>query len=309
MLSFGVKILITGGCGFVGRHFIAALDNGENKITVVDNLIDGGGGLMPESWIKAPSNQVGFIWSDCRNFFTSTFEEFDLVIHLAAVVGGRLTIERNPLAVAEDLSIDADFWKWAIKVIPGHIISFSSSAAYPVKLQSSSVNKLREMDIDFTSTLGMPDLTYGWAKLTHEYLGKLAVSNHGLKVATYRPFSGYGPDQSFDYPFPSICLRAAEQKDKEKFEVWGSGLQSRDFIHIDDIVEAVLFTYKELSDASAVNLCSGILTTFLDLARMACSAAGYEPEIRGNSNLPEGVFSRVGDPSLLNSLGDRKSVV
>lgn len=303
MLSFGVNILITGGCGFVGRHFISALDDGQNKITVVDSLIAGGGGLDPESWFRQPSDQVRFIKSDCRQFFTASPESFDLVIHLAAVVGGRLTIERNPLAVAEDLSIDADFWKWAIKAQPGHIISFSSSAAYPVSLQATAENRLRESDIDFTSTLGMPDLTYGWAKLTHEYLGKLASSNHGLKVATYRPFSGYGPDQSLDYPFSSICLRAAEKKDDNKFEVWGSGLQSRDFIHIDDIVSAVLSTYKKVTDASAVNLCSGVLTTFLDLARMACSAAGYHPEIRGNSNLPEGVFSRVGDPELLNSLG------
>jgi len=303
MLPYGVEILVTGGCGFVGRHFIAALDNGLNKITVVDNLIAGGGGLSPETWIHTPSDQVSFLGIDCRQYFGSTFEEFDLVIHLAAVVGGRLTIERNPLAVAEDLSIDADFWKWAIMAKPGHVISFSSSAAYPVSLQATADKRLREEDIDFSSTLGMPDLTYGWAKLTHEYLGKLAVSTHGLKVATYRPFSGYGPDQSLDYPFPAICLRAAQKENSEKFEVWGSGLQSRDFIHIDDIVDAVLFTYKKVADASAVNLCSGILTTFLNLARMACSAAGYEPEIVGNSNLPEGVFSRVGDPSLLNSLG------
>ncbi len=303
MLPFGVNILITGGCGFVGRHFIAALDNGQNRITVIDNLITGGGGLNPENWMRVPSDKVSFKNIDCRSYFSSTFEGFDLVIHLAAVVGGRLTIERNPLAVAEDLSIDADFWKWAIRAQPGHIISFSSSAAYPVSLQASADKRLRELDIDFSSSLGMPDLTYGWAKLTHEYLGKLAASTHGLRVATYRPFSGYGPDQSLDYPFPSICLRAAQKENSKKFEVWGSGLQSRDFIHIDDIVDAVLFTYKKITDASAVNLCSGILTTFLDLARMACSAAGYEPEISGNSNLPEGVFSRVGDPSMLNSLG------
>lgn len=68
MLSFGVNILITGGCGFVGRHFIAAVDDGQNKISVVDNLIAGGGGLDPEFWSKRPSDQVKFIKSDCRQF-------------------------------------------------------------------------------------------------------------------------------------------------------------------------------------------------------------------------------------------------
>ena len=266
-----MNILITGGCGFVGRHFIPRLDNGTNNIVVVDNLIDGGGGLDPSKWDFTSSKNIRFLNQDCRKFFAENRTKFDLVIHLAAVVGGRLTIERNPLAVAEDLSIDADFWKWAVEAMPGHIISFSSSAAYPVSMQESEGEKLKESDINFSSTLGMPDLTYGWAKLTNEYLGILAAKTKGLKVATYRPFSGFGEDQSLDYPFPSICKRAAEKSNTEIFEVWGSGLQSRDFVHIDDIVDGVLSTYEKISDGSAINLCSGVLTTFKELAAISGS--------------------------------------
>jgi GDP-L-fucose synthase len=298
-----MDILITGGCGFVGRHFISRLDDGTNNISVVDNLVQGGGGIDPIRWDNIPSNRISFINQDCRKFFVGNSKKYDLVIHLAAVVGGRLTIERNPLAVAEDLSIDADFWKWAVETTPGHIISFSSSAAYPVALQENEGKKLKESDINFSSTLGMPDLTYGWAKLTNEYLGLLAASTKELKVATYRPFSGFGEDQSLDYPFPSICKRAAEKLDEEVFEVWGSGLQSRDFVHIDDIVDGVLSTYQKITDGSAVNLCSGVLTTFKELASLACKQAGYFPRIRGNTSLPEGVFSRVGDPARIHSLG------
>jgi nucleoside-diphosphate-sugar epimerase len=298
-----MQILITGGSGFVGRHFVKKLDNGSNEITVVDNLITGGGGLPTQEWIFPPSKNVNFIFEDCRKYFSQVRATFDLVIHLAAVVGGRLTIERNPLAVAEDLSIDADFWKWAVSSSPGRIITFSSSSAYPVSLQETASSKLKESDINFSSTLGMPDLTYGWAKLTNEYLGLLASEKYGLKVATYRPFSGYGEDQSLDYPFPSICKRAVEQHGSEFFEVWGSGLQSRDFVHIDDIVDGVMETYMKIEDGSALNLCSGILTTFIDLAKLACSSVGYNPKVSGNVNLPEGVFSRVGDPTRMESFG------
>jgi GDP-L-fucose synthase len=149
----------------------------------------------------------------------------------------------------------------------------------------------------------MPDLTYGWAKLTHEYLGILAAKQYGLKVTTYRPFSGYGEDQSLEYPFPSICKRAIESKETGKMMVWGTGEQSRDFIHIDDVVQAVMSTYSKITDGSALNLCTQRLTTFKELASLACKAAGYNPLISGNSTFPEGVFSRGGDSSKLKQYG------
>ena len=61
--------------------------------------------------------------------------------------------------------------------------------------------------IKFDENLGMPDLTYGWAKLTHEYCARLAYKKHGIESVSYRPFSGYGVDQDDSYPFPSICKR------------------------------------------------------------------------------------------------------
>lgn len=67
----------------------------------------------------------------------------------------------------------------------------------------------------------MPDMSYGWAKLTHEYLSRLACEKHGLKSVTYRPFSGYGEDQDDHYPFPSICKRALANKGQKKFDGLG----------------------------------------------------------------------------------------
>jgi UDP-glucose 4-epimerase len=298
-----VKVLITGGAGFVGRHFVKRLEKISKDITLVDDLIQGGGGLEISKWSVAPASFVQHLKQDCRKFFETDRTQYDLVIHLAAVVGGRMTIERNPLAVAEDLSIDACFWKWAIVTNPGHIISFSSSAAYPVHLQNEPSRLLIESDIDFEKIIGVPDLTYGWAKLTNEYIGLIAAQKYGLKVASYRPFSGYGPDQSLSYPFPSICLRALERKGSADFEVWGSGLQKRDFIHIDDLVDAVMSTYSVIDDGTSTNLCTGQGTSFVELAELACQIVGYSPKVHGQKDMPEGVFSRIGDPTKLNALG------
>jgi GDP-L-fucose synthase len=305
-----MKVLMTGGSGFVGRHFVKSFLDLDYDVTNVDNLLPGGGGVSSELWLPSPKKNYREFIFDCREFFERfANEKFDLVLHLAAVIGGRLTIERNPMAVADDLSIDSQFWSWAVKARPSHIICFSSSAAYPVKLQSNEQSVLlKESDIDFNVVVGIPDLTYGWAKLTHEYLAKVAHNQHNLNVTTYRPFSGYGEDQSLDYPFTSICKRAIESSTSGKMKVWGSGLQSRDFIHIDDVVKGVMSTYPKIVNGDALNLCTGKLTTFLDLARLACQAVGFNPTIEGDSSMPQGVYARGGDPKKLAQFGYTSSI-
>jgi len=130
-------------------------------------------------------------------------------------------------------------------------VYLSSSAAYPIKHQRHDHFELLTEDlISFESDIGMPDLTYGWAKLTGEYLALLAYERHGIESAVYRPFSGYGEDQDDAYPFPSICKRAIECRNDSSMTVWGSGLQMRDFIHIDDCVAGILPTMDALNGDS-----------------------------------------------------------
>ena len=99
--------------------------------------------------------------------------------------------------------------------------------------------------IGFDQNIGMPDMSYGWAKLTCEYLARLAYEKHGLKSVCYRPFSGYGEDQDNSYPFPSICKRVLAHQGAKVLDVWGSGKQMRDFIHIDDCVAGVVATMDQ----------------------------------------------------------------
>lgn len=309
------RVLVTGGAGFVGRHFTRALLERGDEVVCVDSLSEGTGGISPKSgWpLFEPRDYSRFEWHhmDCRDFFRAqTHDPFDYVFHLAAMVGGRLTIERNPLAVAQDLAIDADMWKWASEARPGKVVSFSSSAAYPVSLQSTIGGNLllTEDMISFDHDLGLPDLTYGWAKLTCEYLGRIAWERHGLDSVTYRPFSGYGVDQDMTYPFPSICRRALESRGATTFQVWGSGLQSRDFIHIDDCVRGVFLTMDQLHGGDALNLSTGKLTNFLEFAQIAIATVGYEAVVVGDSDMPEGVASRGGDPAKQRFLGFEASV-
>lgn len=309
------KILITGGAGFVGRHFCRRFLEAGDEVHVVDPIAEHTGGVAPEDgWpLFDPRDFKGFrfVRRDCRRWFEDSGEGgFDYVLHLAAMVGGRMMIEHNPLAVADDLSIDAEFWQWAKATRPAKSLYFSSSAAYPIKLQrKDDYVLLREDMITFEDDIGMPDMTYGWAKLTGEYLARLAFQKHGLKSVVYRPFSGYGEDQDMSYPFPSICKRALDNKGAPSIHVWGSGLQMRDFIHIEDCVDGVLRTMDQIDDGAAVNLSTGRYTSFIELARMAARAAGYDPEVTGMSDKPEGVFARGGDTDLQRRMGFTPRIV
>ena len=303
------KILITGGCGFVGRHFCRHfLDAGE-EVHCVDNVVELTGGIHPDnSWpLFDPRHYENFhfYYQDCRQFFVERKDsDFDYVFHLAAVVGGRLMIENNPLAVSDDLSIDAQYWQWAASAKPKKSVCFSSSAAYPIKYQrKENYVLLREKMIDFEDDLGMPDMTYGWAKLTMEYLGRLAFSKHGLRSVVYRPFSGYGEDQDKSYPFPSICQRLLTHRNAETITVWGSGSQMRDFIHIDDCVNGVVNTMDTIDDGSAINLSTGVYTNFIQLAQLGAEIVGFHPKVVGMSDKPEGVYARAGDTTKQKELG------
>lgn len=264
-----MKILITGHKGFVGKYFVKKYEG--HDITGVD-LADG---------------------IDVRDFFKTNREYYDLVIHLAAIVGGRATIEGNPLSVATDLAIDSDFFNWALISRPGRIVYFSSSAAYPTKFQGNDDwVPLNESMIDLDN-ISNPDLTYGWSKLTGEYLAKF-VQESGIPVHIFRPFSGYGTDQSLDYPFPSYIKRALDRM--APFDIWGDGEQSRDFIHMSDVVDAVDEAIKQ-DIQGPVNLGLGRRTTFNELAKIVTEIEGYSPMFNHIGNAPVGVLNRIADPT------------
>ena len=263
-----MKILITGHKGFVGRYF---LDKYKQHDIVGIDIKDN---------------------NDARDFFKRDYSQFDLVIHLAAVVGGRQTIENSPISVAVDLSIDSEFFSWCLRTKPKHIVYFSSSAAYPIKHQYLNSNiKLSEKMIDLDN-IESPDLTYGWAKLTGEYLAKF-VSQEELNVTVFRPFSGYGTDQDLAYPFPSFIKRAKEKSNP--FKIWGDGTQVRDFIHIRDIVDAVGICIEN-KILGTYNLGTGIGISFNELQKLICSIVGYDPSVEYIKTAPTGVMYRVCDP-------------
>jgi nucleoside-diphosphate-sugar epimerase len=275
-----MRALITGDRGFLGRHFSAELRaRGYNVV----------------GWDTAATYA-----QDCRELFRRqarhpehNWLHFDLVVHCAAVVGGRETIENDPLKTAESLSIDAEMFRWAAVARPGRVLYLSSSAAYPVAYQDGSYRTaLQEDALYLRGQVLEPDEIYGWSKVTGELLAD-RLRAAGVPVTVVRPFSGYGEDQDETYPFRAITDRARRREDP--LTVW-CGACTRDWIHVDDVVRGALAVAESGTEAP-VNLCTGRPVPFWDLARMAAEAVGYTPEVHGLSDKPQGVMYRVGDPA------------
>lgn len=274
------RALVTGAAGFVGSHFAAHLREQGWDVHGLD-IANG-----PEQDVR-------------RWFHVRTQDRFDLVVHCAAIVGGRAVIESSPLDLAANYEIDAALFGWARRARPGRIVYFSSSAAYPAFLQDGRHRRLSETDIDLDAPQqGTPDALYGRVKLAGEYLARLALAE-GLAVSVVRPFSGYGPDQDQTYPFPAFCDRALRREDP--FTIWGTGEQVRDWVHVDDIVATVMEMYR-LDHNGPLNIGSGAPVTMRQLAQKICAAAGHSPEFETAATAPAGVSWRVCDPSRLHAV-------
>lgn len=287
-----MRVLVTGSAGFVGRHMVAAFKKRGDQVFGID-VVD------------APDDDRTQIW-DALDFFRKTGKKpgFDLAVHCAATIGGRAGIDGSPLAVATNLALDAWFFRWLERAQVPRAVYFSSSAAYPIDLQNdyATARPLREDDISTDRpSLGRPDATYGWAKLTGEQLATAARAA-GQRVLVVRPFSGYGADQSDDYPFPALLRRVLESRVGGRVEIWGDPSACRDWIHIDDVVAGVLALLDADKDGP-VNLGTGVATAFHFLVERMLLAAHGPHHRRGFVAVPgrpEGVVFRVADTGRLN---------
>lgn len=286
-----MRALVTGSSGFVGRHMVKELKHRQYEVMEWD-LQNG--------------------WNAVTEFTRAYNTRYDLVVHCAYHVGGRAAIDGKNMNFAKNLQLDAAMFDWAVRSGQGRVLYFSSSAAYPVWLQNKCQEgcdvgacqegpvRLTEDRIEYDQP-DLPDANYGWAKLTGERLAADA-RNSGLKVTVVRPFSGYGADQSLDYPFPSIVARAA----RGDLTVWGPKGQSRDWIHVRDVVLGSL-AVAEAGTELPVNLCTGRAVEMGDLMAMAYEAVHGDgswtfpaQQVTYDESKPTGVFYRVGDPSRFN---------
>lgn len=273
-----MRALVTGSDGFVGRRMVTALQGRGYEVDGVDVATG----------------------CDARDVFSSPVTPpYDLVVHCAYHVGGRAAIDGLNTNFARNLELDAAMFAWAVTTGQKHVLYFSSSAVYPAAFQSRGRGKttLIESDVDLDYPR-LPDAGYGWAKLTGEMLAEDA-RRQGLPVTVVRPASGTSIHQDSCYPFPAIARRVAARE--TPLTLWGPPGQTRDWVHIDDVVNAAL-AIVDSGDERPVNIATGRGTTFEDLATMLWRRIHGNLKgltIVNDETKPTGVFHRVLSPMLM----------
>lgn len=291
-----MKALVTGDLGFLGSHFRAALERRGYQVEGLD--------------IRRAASQ------DCRDYLRSNVAlrkgaHFDLVVHAAAVAKGRDTTNADPMAMAANMAMDAEMFRWASIVRPGRVVYLSSPSAYPIQFQWGTYRRLSEPDLGLhRAWIGQPDGIHGWAKVAGERLA-LQLRELDVPVTVVRPFHGYGPGQAAEYPVPHLLEQVRNRvpvvqiRDSRFF---------RDFVHVDDIVGATLAAVDSRTD-HPVNICSGRAVSFYDLARMLGMRVErtlplgetYRPVYEGSPSLPMSDRSpraryRVGSPERMREI-------
>ncbi len=289
------SVLVTGAAGFLGRAFVRHHLAAGDVVSGVDDLSNIHSYWPVELGDRFRCEVDAGEWIASRR---EAKEPYDIAYHFAAPVGGRMKIEGDPMFNADSLRLDSQFFRWAVGQRVPTVVYPSSSAVYGVNYQAQHANSLSE-DLFSASKPNWfaPDEMYGFTKLVGEFLAWKSAT-YGLNTLCIRPFSGYGEEQSLEYPVPSIALRAARREDP--LVIWGSGDQTRDFIHVSDLVAATVARLDAgVEGYVAMNIGSGVATSFRAVAAIFAELAGYSPVIISDEGKPQGVLNRWSDNTVM----------
>lgn len=294
----GKKVVVTGGASFIGSHLVDALVARGAQVRVVDDLSSGSRENL-DPHLK--SGVIEFIQDDLREpgVARTTVQGMDLVFHLAADHGGRGYLDTHQAGPASNLLLDGQvFWE-ALKADVEKVVFASSGCVYPNYLQSDPSQEIYLTE-DMVKAPYDADNMYGWAKLMGELTLQAYCKEFGLKAASCRYFTVYGPRAKESHAVTAIIAKAFVGQDP--FEVWGTGEQIRNWTFVDDIVEGTLRAAEVIDDGTSVNLGTTERIRVLDAVKLTMEMTGHQAEIVTLSEMPTGPLNRVAGNSLAREL-------
>jgi UDP-glucose 4-epimerase len=274
-----MKILITGGAGFIGSSLADSfLERTKHEVVLVDNMLTGN--------LKnvAHHDRCRFIKCDVNNYndISSVFLafRFDFVFHYAAVVGVKRTLE-NPMLVLNDLQGIKNVLDLCKNTGVRRVFFSSSSEVYgePVHLpQHEETTPLNSR------------LPYAVVKNVGESFCRSYHQEYDLDYTIFRFFNTYGPKQSEDFVISKFLRAALGNKD---ITIYGDGLQTRTFCYIEDNTEACINAMQnDLFVNDVVNVGNDNAMTILDVAKHIIEATGSRSKIVYLPPLAEGDMTR-----------------
>jgi UDP-glucose 4-epimerase len=257
---------VTGGAGFIGSHLVSALLGAGAEVVVLDDFSNGG-------WdnLSNPSVAKGLVVKkgDVRDraAVTRALDGVETVFHLAASA----SVQAGSRDPASMMSVNLDGTKVVLECSLGSSVErflFASSAA----IYGNASPPLNE------SLPSAPISTYGRSKLAGEELCLRALRESGLKTIVLRYFNVYGPRQRSSTEAGVVTKFAVSLSRGEGPTVYGTGEQTRDFVHVKDVVEAnVVASGHPAAEGKVYNVGTGIPTSVNELLRIE-SALFQVPE-------------------------------
>lgn len=292
------KVLVTGGASFIGSNLVDKLVKLAAYVRVVDDLSSG----KKES-IKhhLKSKRIDFLKADLREpgVAREAVKSMDIVIHFAGDHGGRGYIDLHQAGPASNFLLDGVvFWE-ALKNGVEKVVYASSGCVYPKYLQNN-LNKKIFLTEDMVKSPHDADNIYGYAKLMGEMTLKAYHQEYGLKTASCRFFTVYGPRGKEDHAV--IAMIAKAFVGQNPFEVWGNGKQIRNWTYVEDIVDGVIMAAEKIDDGTAINLGTMERIRVIDAAKEVLRYTGHKTEIKLLMDMPTGPMNRVADNSLAKKL-------
>lgn len=222
-----LKILVTGGAGFIGSHLVDRLMKKSYEVVVLDNF---SAGKVENIQRHLGDQSFDLVKGDIRNSedVRKAVRGVDVVFHLAAIVNVPLSIE-DPLLV-NDVNVRGtlNLLEASVKEDIQRFIYVSSCAVY---------GEARYLPINEEHPI-MPLSPYGISKFTAEHYCKIFHMIHGLKTVCLRFFNVYGPKQS-EGPYSGVITQFINRLKQGKPPIiYGDGKQTRDFVYVEDVVEA-----------------------------------------------------------------------
>lgn len=265
MFFSGKKVLVTGGAGFVGTHFVKALLDADARLRVP---IHERPMIVSDPRIELVQGDLSRI-DDCRRVCSG----IDYVIHAAGAVAAAGVTATNPMsAITTNLVLTTQMLQAAWESNVKRFLVFGSSTGYPVTAHPVAEDEM------WNGPTHPSYFGYGWMRRYLERISEFAASKTDIGIALIRPTAVYGRHDNFDprtsHVIPALIRRAVAREDP--FEVWGTGNEVRDFLHVDDLVRGSLLVLEKHAVCDPVNIGYGRTVTIAQVLAAILRAAGHE---------------------------------
>ena len=229
----------------------------------------------------------------------------DLVFMAAAIVGGIVANSDRPVDFLEqNLQIELSTISAAFKSKVEKFLLLGSSCIYP----KFAPQPIQEGSL-LTSALEPTNQWYAISKIAGVMLCDAYRKQFGVNFISAMPTNLYGPNDNYDLQAGHVMAAAirkvveAQRSGQTSVTIWGTGTPLREFLHVDDLADALIFLMERYAETGPINVGSGQEVSIGDLYRLVAEAVGYSGEFVLDSSKPDGTPRKIVDSSRLASMG------